>query len=163
MKKVINKEQADPEEEEETKEKPTRGLLRRARLYNAGDNMYPDLSKLAVVPAVVNLRLPFETNLMMWLDSVDGLIVPSMIERMKAIREQTFKVELDGLPVYNEKSWEEFKSKGDDRCVVQVVLKKNLTESQEIGAALTKEMLAVEEVKLVKDAMENPEHLKVPA
>ena len=67
---------------------------------------------------------------MMWLDSVNGengFLVSSMDERLKAVREQAFLVELNGQTIFDNSGWEKFKSREDVDHEVHVVLKKKLS------------------------------------
>ena len=78
------------------------------------------LENMRTIGTIVDLRLTFETNLLMWLELVNresGYIVSTMAERLKAIREHSIQVQLNGTLIDNMSTWETFKGQqaGVDR------------------------------------------------
>ena len=83
-----------------------------------------------------------------------------MPERLRAIREHTYRFEVGGQPVNSLKEFDDYES------TVDVVLKKNMRGSVSISDALMKEIAAAEfaaageeESKIVK--LDNPEKFEI--
>lgn len=87
---------------------------------------------------------------MMWVDQL--CLANTMQERIKIWNDQTYGVEVGGEGMT---TFEEFKHDRD--TVLQVVMKKNMTESQAMEVQLRKEMAAAE---TVQSKNENPEETK---
>ena len=107
---------------------PQKQLLK-VRLYRQ-DTGFTDLAKLQYRHTFLNRKVSFKTNLLTWLDLLG--LAGCMADRLRVVREQTYRVEVDGMDgqAFFD-GWEvEGKSQGETSGgVVTVVVSKNLTVS----------------------------------
>ena len=117
---------------------PTKTLQKAILSYKEVDKVGSGGTRPANQASFLNRGIPFRTNMMMWMDQLG--LVSSMAERLRALKNETYRVEIDGV---------EATDYSDSHFIgvsVNITISKNILQSQVIEEELKREMAAAEAI-----------------